>query len=390
MLADVTRKVDLISSDNWIIDRLLGDGTGMGMPGGIPRGGIIEIFGNESCGKTTLALHFAKSVQAAGGVVVFVDFERSLRFQQHYLKSLGINLDPSKFIVLTPNDFEEGNKYVGAAMMKIKPALIIVDSWAAAVPKAAMEAGADEGTRMGLHANITSQVLPRLAKWANQYNTALIILNQMRKNIKKSQYEPGPDEITTGGNAIRYYPTIRIELRSSSKETVEVKSGALTGVDEKKAINQTVKVVVVKNKMDIPWKSSPIYITFGKGIDGLRSLIELGINRKVIVKGGSWFEYNSASSPAFSFKKAGIQQVYSFLKEHPEVVQDMVPMLLPRVDTDELRKAAKDGVLEKGDLDNLDLSQLGDLDEETRAQLAELEASSPSTVPGQAPDLSDI
>ena len=390
---DVNKKIDLISSGNWIIDRLLGDGTGTGAPGGIPRGGIVEIFGNESSGKTTLALHFAKVVQSVGGVVVFVDYERSLRFQQHYIKNLGLNTAPDKFIILEPNNFEEGNKMIGRAILMAKPHLIIVDSWAAAVPAAAMDGGADEGTRMGLHASITSQVLPRFAKWLKQSNTCMIILNQLRKNIKKSQYDPGPDEITSGGNAIKYYPTQRIELRSQSKEVVEVKGGSLTGVDEKKAINQTIKCVVVKNKLDAPWKSSPIYITFGKGIDSLRSLIELGINRRVINKTGAWFEYVSVNSPACSFKKSGIQQVYAVLKERPDIVQDMMPYLLPRVDTEELKRGIKDGAVAKGDLDKLDVAGvLGDeMDEETAAQLAELDAAqSGAGGGGEAPDLSDI
>lgn len=390
---DVNRQINLISSGNWIIDRLLGDGTGTGAPGGIPRGAITEIYGNESSGKTTLALHFAKVVQEMGGVVVFVDYEHTLSFQQHYLKSLGINTDPSKFILLEPGNFEEGNKMIGKAILMAKPHLIIVDSWAAAVPAAAMNGDADESTRMGLCAGITSQVLPRFAKWLKQSDTALIVLNQLRKNIKKSQYEPGPDEITSGGNAMRYYPIQRIELRSQSKETVEVKSGGLTGVDEKKAINQTIKVVVAKNKLDVPWKSSPIYITFGKGIDSLRSLIELGINRKVINKAGAWFEYVSTSSPACSFKKSGMQQVYALLKDRPDIVQDMMPSLLPKVDTEELKRGIKGGAVEKGDLDNLDVkSVLGDdMDEETAAQLAELEsAQSGIVIPGEAPDLSDI
>ena len=390
---DVNKQIDLVSSGNWIIDRLLGDGTGSGAPGGIPRGGIVEIFGNESCGKTTLALHFARTCQAAGGIVVFVDYERSLRFQQHYLRSLGIDTDPSKFIVLEPNDFEQGNLMIGKAVITLKPHLVIVDSWAAAVPAQAMEAGADEGTRMGLHAAITSQVLPRFAKWLKASNSAMIILNQMRKNIKQSKYDPGPDEITTGGNAIRYYPTQRIEMRSQAKESIEVKSGGLTGVDEKKAVNQTIKVIVAKNKLDVPWKSSPVFITFGKGIDGLRSLIELGVNRGVISKGGSWFEYQSLTNPACSFKRAGKEQVYQYMVAHPEVVQDLMPNLLPKVDTEELKKAVKEGAIEKGDLDNLDTGAMlgAELDDELAAELAELDkAQSSVSVPGEAPDLSDI
>lgn len=393
IIGDVNKKINFISTGNWIIDRLLGDGTGTSSPGGIPRGAFVEIFGNESCGKTTLALHCAKSVQDQGGVVVFVDYERTLRFQQHYIKALGINTDPSKFIVLEPDNFEQGNMALGKVIMMVKPQLVIVDSWAAAVPQAAMDGGADEGTRMGLHANITSQVLPRFAKWIKASDTAYIILNQLRKNIKASKYDPGPDEITTGGNAIKFYPTIRIEMRTQSKETVEKKGASLTGADEKKAVSQVVKVVVVKNKMDIPWKSSPIYITFGQGINGIRSLIELAVNRKVINKAGSRFEYKSPTNPGCSFNFAGMQQVQAYLQEHPEVVQDMMPLLLPKVDGDELKAGIKRGFVEKGDLDGLDLKATfgDDVDEETLAELAALEtAQSGVAAPGTASDLADI
>ena len=393
ILGDVNKKINFISTGSWIIDRLIGDGTCTNSPGGIPRGAFVEIFGNESCGKTTLALHCAKSVQDAGGVVVFVDYERTLRFQQHYIKNLGINTDPSKFIVINPNNFEQGNMALGKVLLTVKPQLVIVDSWAAAVPAAAMDGGADEATRMGLHANITSQILPRFANWIQNSDTAYIILNQLRKNIKTSKYDPGPDEVTTGGNAIKFYPTIRIEMRTQSKESIEVKGASLTGADEKKVMNQTIKVVVIKNKMDIPWKSSPIYITFGQGINGIRSLMELGINRKVIVKAGSRYEYNSPTNPAMSFNKAGIQQVQSYLQEHPEIVQDMMPLLLPKVDGEELKAGIKRGFIEKGDLSGIDLkATFGDeVDDETLAELAALDAAQSSvSLPGEAQDLSDI
>lgn len=372
---DLTKKVEFLSTGDWILDRLIGDGTGTGAPGGVPRGQIVEIFGDESCGKTTLALAIAKGVQDAGGLVVYVDHERSLAAQNLYVQKLGINIhDPKKWILIEPDNYEQGNSLMCEAILKLKPALVVVDSLAAAVPRDAMESDPGDPVRMGLHASITAQILARMPKFLKIGNSALVILNQLRVRIKKDKFDHGPDEQTTGGNAIKFYMAVRIEMKKGRQEKLEGISN-LTGAKEYKVLNQTVKVVILKNKIDIPFRSSPIYITFGKGIDGLRSLIELGMNKKVI-QGEGWYYYESTTNKECSWKKQGMQATYKFLSENPAIVQDMLPRLLPSVDSAEMREAMESGLVEAGEVSVEDFAKLAtqgeELDEESLALLEEM------------------
>lgn len=328
LVSDIEKDIDFISTGSWIIDRLIGDGTGTGAPGGIPRGYITEIFGNESCGKTTLALECVKTVQNMGESCLWVDYEHSLRTQKYYLRNLGIKINTSSFIAIGPDNYEQGINMLGKALT-YKPAMIVIDSLAAATPSAVANGDADATQAPGLHARLTSLFLSWVNKRLEKSNTALVILNQKRKAIK-GQYESGPDEVTAGGMAIRFYPTIRIEMKSMGKETVATKSD-LTGMDDKVAVNQTTKVTVVKSKLDMPWRSAPIYIKFGQGIDGLRSLIELAIKKKVIT-GSGWYEFKHQDE-SLNFKRQGVGQVWKYLVENPRVVDALYPLCLPEVDT---------------------------------------------------------
>lgn len=377
---DLTKKVEFLSSGNWIIDRLLGDGTGKGGPGGFPRQQIVEIFGDESCGKTTLALMVAKGVQDAGGLVLYVDHERTLQVQSLYVQALGINIrDPKKWILIEPETYEQGNSLMVEAILKLKPALVVVDSLAAAVPGEAMAKDPGDPVRMGMHAAITAQILAKMPKFLKVGNTAMIVLNQLRVRIKKDKFDHGPDEQTTGGNAIKFYMCARIEMKKQKMTRLEGISN-LTGAKEYSVTDQQVKVVIVKNKIDIPFRSAPIHIKFGKGIDGLHSLIELGMNRGII-KGDGWYSYESPNNKLFCWKLQGFDKVYKFLTANPDVVADMLPLLLPRVDTDEMREAIATGVIDAEDLDVADMARIskavvqeseGELDEESLAMLEEL------------------
>jgi recombination protein RecA len=348
---DVDRVLEFISSGNWIIDRLIGDGKGNGGAGGVPRGAITEVFGNESCGKSTLAFHLIKEVQASGGLAVYVDHERTFTLQKEYVRRLGVEIDDiNKFILIEPDNYEQGNSLMGQAIIELKPAIVVIDSLAAAVPKDAMNSDPEDPVRMGLHAQLTSTILPRFAKFIKHSNTALVILNQTRKNIKKSQYDVGPDETTAGGNAIKFYTSLRIEMQTKAKESQNIVSN-LTGAEAKKVLNQAVKVTVIKNKIDQPFMSSLIYLTFGKGIDGLRSLLEAGVNKKVIKEvSGSWLEYVSLSDPSKSWKRNGVQQTMKFLNENPAIVCDMLPYLIPTVDVEEAKRAIDEGEVLAEDL----------------------------------------
>lgn len=366
---DVKKGITFISTGSWIVDRIIGDGTGTGEPGGIPRGCMTEIFGDESCGKTTLALHTAKTVLDEGGKVLFVDFEHSLRAQNHYIKSLGINAEPPHFIYLRPDNYEQGALLAGKAVVQFKPDLIIIDSLAAAIPKAAAEGEAGDAIQIGLHAKLTSNFLNFLSKRLMNNNSALIILNQKRTNIKTSKYDPGPAELTSGGKAIRYYMHVRLEMKVTSKREEVTEKSQLTGVAENKKVNQEVKVIAIKNKVDRPWRSAPIFISFGKGIDGLRSKISLAVARNIVKKSGAWFEYKDLSDESLNFKVQGMSGLYKHLSEHPETVQSMNPRLMPTMDSDVLQEYKEMG-LESEEIDLIDPSA----DEELAALGAEMGA----------------
>jgi recombination protein RecA len=333
-LGDISRKIDFVSTGSWVVNRLIGDGSHQNRPGGVPRGYVTEIYGEEGCGKTTLALHIAKQAQEAGFRVVYADFEKSLRQQYKYIQNIGVNIAPPNFLHLEPDNFEDGVKTIGLSMMKLQPAVIIVDSVTAMLPKAAFEGDADESVQVGLHAKLTGWWLNWITKRLQKRNCALVLVNQMRSNIKADKYDPGPKEITSGGKAVRFFTSLRIHMRPQAKEMVEEISD-ITGVSEKKAISQTVKVIVEKNKLDMPFKSGPIYIQFGHGIDNVMSMIELAINRRIIKKEGAWFSWKDAGSD-MQFKVQGKQGLKRHLEENPEILEVIKPKLQPSRDDTEM------------------------------------------------------
>jgi recombination protein RecA len=361
MLGDINKKIDFIPTGSWIVNRLIGDGTGLGKAGGIPRGFITELFGDESCGKTTLALHVVKEAQAFGPVI-YADFEHSLRAQQHYIKNLGVNLDRTKFIHLEPNNFEDGAAQIGKSLLMVKPPLVVIDSLSAMIPKAMIEGDADKVAQIGKQAMLTSNFLNWITKYLGKYNTALLIINQKRNVIKTDKYEPGPNETTSGGKAMRFYASIRIDMKVKERDAIEVDNN-LTGIKEKKIVNQNVKVIIVKSKIDLPWRSGPIYIKFGQGIDNVMSILDLAVNRNVVKKNGSSFEYVDKDNPALSFKTIGKQAAWKKLVENSAIIESITPKLMLDTVTDEEKKQ----MVEEGELDS------EDLETEESAALKELE-----------------
>lgn len=385
-LGDIKRKIDFISTGSWVVNRLIGDGSHQNRPGGVPRGYITEIYGDEGCGKTTLALHIAKQALDAGQRVVYADFEKSLRQQFKYIENIGVNTAPPNFLHIEPDNFEDGVKTIGLAMMKLAPSVVIVDSVTAMLPKAAFEGDADEGVQVGLHAKLTGTWLNWIAKRLAKRNCALVLVNQMRSAIKKDKFDMGPTEITSGGRAIRFFTSLRIHMRPGLKEKVEEISD-ITGVSEKKAISQTVKVVVEKNKLDMPFKSGPIYIQFGHGIDNVLSMIELAINRKIIKKDGSFFSWKDANSD-LQFRVQGKQALKRHLEENPEILEVLKPKLQPNRDDVEMDESFRmlESKRQGGNLTDDEKDELrairkikglpidGDLSEEEATDLDELEA----------------
>lgn len=331
------KKIDTISTGSLILNRIIGNGALNNEPGGLPRGGVTEIFGDESTGKTTFGLLAAKSVLDAGGVVVWADFEHTLQFQQQYMENLGINQKSSKFIGITPMSFETGVKAIGEALVIYKPALVVIDSVTAMMPKVAADGEADQELQIGKHAKLTGSFLNWVTKRLDKTNTALLLINQTRVDIAISSMpgrrNAGPKQISSGGNAPRFFTTVRIQLKQTGlKETVNDKS-LLTGLDEKKAVSQVVKAICVKNKFDIAYKTGPIYMAFGKGVDNIMSLVYLGENTKVFKVSGSWFEWKDPNGK-FNFKLQGRMAVVKYLEEHPEVLEALTPYLIPTANSE--------------------------------------------------------
>jgi len=348
MLGDINRPIDFVPTGLWVANRCVGDGKGGKGEGGFPRGFMTEVSGMESTGKTTLCLQAIPGLQAQGLVTVYADFEKSLRAQQHYLTALGIDTrDKSTFIHLEPDTLEEGGEAIFEACIALKPALVVVDSVAAMIPAAFLTGKVDEASQLGLHAKQMTVFVGTMNKILTRTNTALVFVNQLRAKI--NTMGNGPKTDTTGGFAFKFYMTVRIQLAQIQKLSQE-SSSAITGKDVKEVTDQLIKLTVIKNKIDRPFRSEEVYLKFGVGFDGLRSLIELGLKKKLLKLAGSWVSYESETDPTLNFKQQGKLAVRAHLEEHPEIVEDMLPFLFPEVDISEMIAAKRSGELEEESL----------------------------------------
>ncbi|MDA8162793.1 MAG: recombinase RecA [Desulfobacteraceae bacterium] len=262
--------------------------------GGIPRGRIVEIFGPESSGKTTLALHMIAEAQKQGGMAAFVDAEHAL--DAVYAKKLGVNTDD--LLISQPDYGEQALEIVDALVRSGAVDIIVVDSVAALVPKAEIE-GEMGDQHVGLQARLMSQALRKLTGNLNRTRTALVFINQIRMKIGVMFGNP---ETTTGGNALKFYSTLRLDIRriSSLKEGADV-------------IGNRTKVKVVKNKIAPPFKEAEFDIYYGEGISREASIIDLAAAVDIIEKSGAWYSYGGERLGQ------GRENVRLFLKEHPEI-----------------------------------------------------------------------
>lgn len=350
MIGDLTRELEFCSTGSWIVDREIGDGSGEGGAGGFPRGCMTEVFGREACGKTTLVLEAAVECQRQGGLVLFADFEHSLRAQRKYLDRLGLDyLDSNKFILLQPDDLESGTKAIFEATIALKPDLIIVDSVAAMIPKAFTTGDVEEAIKLGLHAKLVGVFIGMMNKILHKCNPALVFINQLRAKIGGPTNGPTTD--TTGGYAFKFYMHLRIQMAVVSKVSKDTTSD-LTGKSTSDVSAQNVKVTVVKNKIDKPFRSEEIVIRFGTGIDNLTSKIDLAIKKKVIVQSGSWLSYTSEENSDFDFKVQGKGKARAHLEKFTEVMEDIEDRLFLDVDVNSYLKAKEDGEIEEGDVDD--------------------------------------
>ncbi|MCD6551418.1 recombinase RecA [Thermotoga sp.] len=271
--------------------------------GGYPRGRIVEIFGPESSGKTTLALHAIAEAQKVGGVAAFIDAEHAL--DPVYAKSLGVDL--KSLLISQPDHGEQALEIVDELVRSGVVDLIVVDSVAALVPRAEIE-GAMGDMQVGLQARLMSQALRKIAGSVNKSKAVVIFTNQIRMKIGVMFGSP---ETTTGGLALKFYATMRLEVRRGES----IKEG-------KDVIGNAVNVKIVKNKVAPPFKTAQTYIIYGKGVDREYELFHLGVDEGVITRKGSWYYYTTLKGEEVSLGQGGVN-VVQFLKENPQISEEI-------------------------------------------------------------------
>lgn len=352
------QKIDFIPTGSWVLNKLIGDGTNKQKPGGLPRGHIVEVFGDESSGKSTLGISACKQAQDLGGVPVFVDFEQT--FHSGYAQGLGLDLSTSKFMLMRPNHFEQGARMIKDAL-KMKPLIIVVDSVSAMTPKAFIEGKVDEAGRIGLQAQLMSAYLSNITKSIPEANTCLLFLNQLRSRIK-TQYERGPKEESSGGWALKFYSSVRLKLTNTSKSVEVDQVSQITGKKEKRKVSNTVKAVVCKNKVDTPFYTAPVHIRFGEGFDNILSIIELAENQGVIKKKGSFLIFSNDDKEEV-FKVQGRENLRNTLMEDTKSYEKLTSAVIFKQDQ-QAKEEYKDSKEEEPDDD------MGDIFEDISSKYA--------------------
>ena len=284
-------EIEAISTGALSLDMALGIG-------GLPRGRIIEIYGPESSGKTTLALHVVAEAQKEGGEAAFIDAEHAL--DPVYAKKLGVDID--NLIVSQPDTGEQALEITESLVRSGALDVIVVDSVAALVPKAEIDGDMGD-SHMGLQARLMSQALRKLAGAINKSKTVLIFINQLREKIGVMFGNP---ETTTGGRALKFYASVRLDIRKAEniKQDGEIK-GSRT------------RVIVVKNKVAPPFREAEFDIVYGEGISRAGNILDMAVNMDIIEKSGSWFSYNGERIGQ------GRENVKKYLKENPEILDEV-------------------------------------------------------------------
>ena len=283
--------VDAIPTGSIGLDAALG-------VGGYPKGRIIEIFGPESSGKTTLALHAIAECQKAGGTAAFIDAEHA--FDRFYAANLGVDVD--NLYVSQPDNGEQALEIADQLIRSSAVDILIVDSVAALTPKKEIEGDMGDSA-VGLHARLMSQALRKLTGTIAKTNTTCIFINQLREKIGVMFGSP---ETTTGGNALKFYASVRLDIR----KTQSVKDGDTI-------LGNQVKVKVVKNKVAPPFRKAEFEITFGEGISKIGEIVDLGVEFEIIKKSGSWFSYGATKLGQ------GRDAVKNMLADNPELCEEL-------------------------------------------------------------------
>ncbi|MDD3383323.1 MAG: recombinase RecA [Bacilli bacterium] len=284
-------QVDSVSSGSLALDYALGIG-------GYPRGRIVEIYGPESSGKTTVALHAIAEAQKAGGRAAFIDAEHAV--DPGYAKRLGVNID--ELILSQPDSGEQAMEIADLLIKSNAINLIVVDSVAALVPQAELE-GEMMDSQMGLQARLMSKALRKIAGNLNRTNCTIIFINQLREKVGIMFGNP---ETTPGGRALKFYSSIRLEVRRSEA----IKQGT-------DIVGNVVNIKVVKNKVAPPFKTAQVEIMYGEGISKTAEILELAVNFDIIKKSGAWYDYNGERIGQ------GKENVKKYLKDNPLIFQEI-------------------------------------------------------------------
>ena len=274
--------------------------------GGYPRGRIIEIYGPESSGKTTLAIHAIAEAQKQGGIAAFIDAEHA--FDRFYAANLGVNVD--ELLISQPDNGEQALDIADQLIRSAAVDIIVIDSVAALTPKAELEGDMGEN-KVGLQARLMSQALRKLTATINKTNTTCIFINQLREKIGMMFGNP---ETTTGGNALKFYASVRLDIRKSQA----IKDGDTI-------IGNEVKVKVVKNKVAPPFRRAEFEIMYGEGISRIGEVIDLGTQFEIIAKNGSWFSYNGTKLGQ------GKDATRDVLRDNPELCEEITAKIYEKM-----------------------------------------------------------
>ena len=291
MQDEVIEKIDVIPTGSLGLDVALG-------VGGLPRGRVIEIYGPESSGKTTLSLHAIVEAQKRGGIAAFVDAEHA--FDRLYAKKLGVDLE--SLLISQPDNGEQAMEITENLIRSGAIDIIVIDSVAALTPKAEIE-GEMGDSKMGLHARLMSQAMRKLTGTISKTKCCVVFINQLREKIGVMFGNP---ETTTGGNALKFYASVRLDIR---------RIGQLKEGDE--VIGNRVKVKIAKNKVAPPFRITEFDILFGKGISKVGEIIDIGVQHNIVQKSGSWFSYEGTK---LGQGRDAVKQVFD---DNPELAEEI-------------------------------------------------------------------
>jgi recombination protein RecA len=285
------QQIEVVSTGSIGLDAALGIG-------GLPRGRVIEIYGPESSGKTTIATHVIAEAQKKGGMCAIIDAEHA--FDSAYAQKLGVDID--NLLISQPDYGEQALEIADRLILSGALDVVVIDSVAALVPKGELE-GEMGDSKMGLQARLMSQALRKLTATISKTNTICIFINQLREKIGVMFGNP---ETTTGGNALKFYASVRLDIRRMS----QIKDG-------EEAIGNRVKVKVVKNKVAAPFRTAEFDIVFGEGISKIGEILDMGVEMNIVQKSGSWFSYNGDKLGQ------GREAVKGLLHDNPQLADEL-------------------------------------------------------------------